>query len=79
MKQDYSKSVSMHCSTCGGTDFKFEEENSPVRCVGCGRIFAREELVRENGAQIESEVEGMKAQIVADMRQDISKMLKKFK
>jgi ribosomal protein S27E len=60
MKQDYSQSVSMQCSTCGKSDFEFEGDNSPVRCVGCGRIYTREELIHENGAQIDSEVEGMK-------------------
>ena len=79
MKNDYSRSVSMQCSTCGGADFEFEDESSPVRCVGCDRIFMREELVRENGARIESEVEDVKAQLVADIRKDFSKIFKKFK
>lgn len=79
MKQDYSQSVSMQCSTCGGGDFEFEDDNSPVRCVGCDRIYAREELIRENGARIDSEVEGMKAEIAADIRQDFKKMFKNFK
>lgn len=79
MKDDYSRSVSMQCSTCGGTDFEFEDESSPVRCAGCDRVFTHEELIRENGARIESEVEDVKAQIVADIRKDFSKMFKKFK
>lgn len=79
MKSDYSRTVSMQCSTCGGADFEFEDEDSPVRCVGCDRIFMREELVRENGARIESEVEDVKAQLVADIRKDFSKIFKKFK
>lgn len=69
----------MQCSTCGGTDFEFDGEKSPVRCVGCDRIFMREELLRENGARIESEVGDVKAQLVADIRKDFSKMFKKFK
>lgn len=70
----------MQCSTCGGADFEFEEdESSPVRCVGCDRIFQREELIRENGARIESEVDDVKAQLVADIRKDFSKIFKKFK
>jgi alkyl hydroperoxide reductase subunit AhpC len=79
MKQDYSKSVSMQCSTCGETSFEFEDENTPVRCVSCDRVFTREELIRENGAQVDSEVEGMKSEIVADIRKDLKKMFKKFK
>ena len=79
MKSDYSRTVSMQCSTCGGTDFEIEGESSPVRCAPCDRIFIREELVRENGARIESEVEDVKAQLVADIRKDFSKIFKKFK
>jgi hypothetical protein len=79
MKQDYSQSVSMQCSTCGGSDFEFEDDNSPVRCVRCDRIYTREELTHENGARIDSEVEGMKAEIVADIRQDFSKIFKNLK
>ncbi|WP_281954057.1 ECs_2282 family putative zinc-binding protein [Pseudophaeobacter arcticus] len=79
MKQDYSQSVSMQCSTCGGSDFEFEDDDSPVRCVGCGRIYTREELTHENGARIDSEVENMKTEIVADIRRDFSKMLKNLK
>ena len=79
MKSDYSRIVSMQCSTCGGTDFEIENECSPVRCVGCDRVFVREELVCENGARIESEVEDVKAQLVADIRKDFSKIFKKLK
>lgn len=79
MKQDYSRSISMQCSTCGGTDFEFEDENSAVRCVGCNRAFTREELIRENNAQIEAEVEDVKSQFISDISKDFKKMLKKFK
>jgi uncharacterized Zn finger protein (UPF0148 family) len=79
MKQDYSQSVSMQCSTCGGGKFEFEDDNSPVRCVGCDRIYTREELTRENGARVDSEFDGMKAEIVADITQDFRKMFKNSK
>lgn len=79
MKADHSRSVPMQCSTCGGTAFQFESDSSPVRCTACDRIYMREELIRENGARIESELEDVKAQIVTDIRKDFSKMFKKFK
>lgn len=79
MKNDYSRSVSMHCSTCGGTNFEFEDESSPIRCVGCDRVYTRDELMRENSERLESEVEDVKAQIVSDISKDFSEMFKKFK
>lgn len=79
MKTDHSRSVSMQCTTCGGAEFEFESGSSPVRCTGCNRIYMREELIRENGARIESELKNVKADIAADIRKDFSKMFKKFK
>lgn len=79
MKGDYSRSVSMQCSTCGGTDFEFKDGSSPARCVGCDRVYSGDELIRENGGRIESEFEDMKVQFVADIRKDLSKMFKKLK
>ena len=79
MKKDYNQSVSMICPTCGGADFSFEQENSPVRCIGCNRVFTRDELMRENGFQIDAAVDDMKKEIIADVTQDWHKMLKKFK
>lgn len=67
MRRNYSKDVSMQCSTCAGAEFKFDDANSLAQCVRCDRIFTREELIRENGARIESEMEFMKAQIASDI------------
>lgn len=79
MKPDYSHSISMQCSTCGGEAFEFEGDEGPVRCVGCDRTYTREDLMRENGARIDTDIADMKAEIFSDMRKDVSKMFKKFK
>lgn len=78
MKKDYSRSVSMQCSTCGGTQFEFGEDDGPVRCTGCDRTYAREELIRENGARIDSQIEEMGADVFKDVKKDLSKIFKKF-
>lgn len=80
MKNDYSRSVSMQCSTCGGTQFEFDEDGGPIRCTGCDRVYAsKDELIAENGGRIDSEVEEIKAAVLKDVRADFSKMFKKFK
>lgn len=68
--KDHSRSVSMRCSTCGGEQFEYdnEVEDGPVRCVGCDRVFTREELIRENGEHIEANVDEVKQEIVSDLR-----------
>lgn len=79
MEKDYSQSVSMMCSTCGSRDFSFDDENGPVSCAECGRVFSREELVRENGALVDAAVDDMKEQILKDTTKTLRNMLKKFK
>jgi uncharacterized Zn finger protein (UPF0148 family) len=79
MKNDYSRSVSMQCSTCGCIDFEFEDSEGPVRCTGCDRAFDRQELIRENGERIESHVNEIKSEVISDVRKDLNKMFKKFK
>jgi ribosomal protein S27E len=69
----------MQCATCGGTEFEFEGDSSPVRCIGCDRIYLRDDLVRENGAHIEAEIEDAKTQIIKDISKDFSKIFKNLK
>ena len=79
MKNDYFRSVSMQCSTCGSTDFEFEDSDDLARCTGCDRSFDRQELIRENGERIDSHVDEMKSAIISDARKDLRKMFKKFR
>lgn len=77
MSKDYSQSVSMMCSTCGGQDFSFRDENGPVRCVECSRLFSREELIRENGALVEAVIDDMKEQVLKDAGKKLRNIFKK--
>ena len=79
MKDDYSKSVSLMCTTCGGKDFEFDDDQGPVRCIGCDRTFGRDELIHENGEVIESELEEITSNIISDLEGDFAELFKKFK
>lgn len=70
---DFDRSVSMQCSTCGGTQFEHEAETGPFRCVGCDRTFMREELLRENGGLIDNEVGEMAADAGKWAREELRK------
>lgn len=74
---DFTRSVSMQCSTCGGTKFEHETKMGPFRCVGCDRTFTREELLRENGRLIDNEVDEMAADIGKHIRDALQKSLRK--
>lgn len=74
----YNRSIALHCSTCGGTDFEYDEaDDGPIRCIGCDREFTREELIRENGATIEAQVDEVKKEIVTDMQKELNDRLRK--
>lgn len=80
MTKDYSRSVSMQCATCAGTQFEFDEDGDPIRCTGCDRVYAsKDELISENGARIDGETEKMGSEVVKDVTKDLSKIFKKFK
>lgn len=78
---DHSRSIGLRCSTCAGVDFKRDPalEDGPIECAGCGRIFTREELLRENGEIIENAVDEVKAEIVADFRAQLRQTFRNSK
>ena len=67
----------MLCPTCGNTDFEHDGDNSPLRCVGCDRVFEREELIRENGEIIEAELDEVKAEVLRDTTKELRDTLRK--
>lgn len=72
--KDHSRSISLHCPTCGCEQFEHDPENienAPIRCAGCDRIFTREELLAENGPLIESEVADVKKAIISDLHKHL--------
>ncbi len=75
--ESYSRSVKMICATCASSDFEFEGDEGPYRCVSCDRAFTREELIGENGHIIEAEVSEMGAEVLERAQKEISDMLQK--
>ncbi len=71
--RDLSRSVTMHCPTCGGTQFQYDNEieGGPVECEGCGRVFTPAELIRENAEHIEVNIDEVKREIVSDLRDEL--------
>lgn len=73
---DYDRSISLLCSTCGNAEFNYDGDQGPVTCGSCGRVFTREELIKENGAIIEGELHQMKSEIVKDVRREFRDAMK---
>jgi hypothetical protein len=60
--------------------FEFDEDGGPIRCTGCDRVYlSKDELIAENGARVDREVEEMKSAVLKDVRADLSKMFQKLK
>lgn len=69
--EKYNRSITLLCPTCGHKDFEHGEADGPLRCTGCDRTFTREELIRENGEIIASEVDEVKAELVKDVTKQL--------
>ena len=66
--EKYERSVTMVCPTCGNKDFEHGDDGGPLRCRSCDRIFTRDELIKENGAIIDAEVNEIKEEVLNDLK-----------
>jgi hypothetical protein len=78
MKDNYNKSISLRCDTCGDTSFEYNEDKSWVKCKRCDREYHRgyDELVQLNQAAIDEQLNEMKKEVTQDLKKDIGKMFK---
>ena len=77
MKDDYAINVEMVCPLCGGKTFEYDELDSPVKCIGCNKIFTREELFDSNQENMSINMDELKKEVLDDVASDFKNMLKK--
>lgn len=71
-----NRSATLLCATCGGDQFALEGSDKTIElacCVDCGREFTKDELIEENGANINEHVKEMSKEIAQDMRDTLKK------
>lgn len=75
----YTRSVSMHCPTCGGTSFKGVEgaDADLLTCASCDLKLSRDELLRENSENIAEHLDEIKALVKKDITKQLQNSLKK--
>lgn len=78
MKDNYDRSISLQCPTCGGTKFE-QDEIEIVKCFRCERTLNQTELRESNARLIEAELDDLKTQILKDVKADIRKIFSKWK
>jgi ribosomal protein S27E len=78
MKENYNKSISLRCGSCGDTSFEFNEDKSWVKCKRCDREYhgGYDELVELNQGEINEQLSEMKKEVSQDLKKDLDKMLK---
>ena len=70
MKDNYNKSISLICATCGdSSSFEFNEEKTWVRCTKCNREYngGYDELVELNQSEINEQINNMKEEVTKDL------------
>ncbi len=75
----YNKSIRLLCATCGCADFSYDTDSDagPITCTSCGRVFTKDELIRENSESIELHTNEIKNQISKDLSEHLKKTMKK--
>lgn len=81
MKSNYDRSVSLICPVCGESQFEYDEtlDDGPVACVKCKKVFSRDELIAENDEAIQSEVDAVQKEALADITKNLKKAFKSWK
>lgn len=76
----YNRQVRLICPTCGGDQFEtrddIEESTTVVKCISCDRELTKDELIRENGENIDAHISEMNDQIIEDAAKELRKSLK---
>lgn len=76
--EKYNSQIDMMCPTCGHTQLELEnKESNIIKCASCNRIMLKDELIRENGENIQAHVDNLKKNVTEDLRKGIGELLKK--
>lgn len=72
----YTRSVTLICPTCGGTQFEFESpptDETLVKCNTCKREFTKSELIELNSESISEGVKEMGQDVLKDIRDEMKR------
>jgi hypothetical protein len=71
--EKYTRTVSLQCPTCGGTEFSGPDSHEVFTCARCARTLTRDELVHENSENMNAHLE----ELAEDVKKDAIELLKK--
>jgi hypothetical protein len=74
----YKRSITIHCPTCGHTQFEYEPENrndaTLMKCASCQLTLTKAQLVEVNSENISEHVSEMGNELVADLTKDLRRL-----
>lgn len=79
-KDKYNRSINLLCPTCGSEQFEYDEEDmSLVKCASCERVITKDDLIKENNENVQTNVDEVKKEIKNDIEKKFKHIFKKFK
>lgn len=79
--EKYNRQVSLLCSTCGSSNLSYNECSDEtieiITCASCEREFTKDELIQENGENIDEHFSEIQKEVVKDVAEELRKSLKK--
>jgi len=76
----YNRSINLLCPTCGTEQFEYDEEDmSLVKCASCERVMTKDDLIKENSENVQTNVDEVKKEIKNDIEKKFKHIFKKFK
>lgn len=75
--EKHNQKVTLNCPICGNTLMQVDKETEKVTCSDCGVSFEYDQIVDENGENINSYIEDMGEKVRDDLAKELSDTLKK--
>lgn len=80
-KGKYDRTITLHCPTCGGTDFKYEaetahEDSALITCPSCGLTITKSDLIASNSENIDAHLDEVKAEVMQDITKSLEDAFK---
>ncbi|HDU8315483.1 MULTISPECIES: ECs_2282 family putative zinc-binding protein [Morganellaceae] len=72
-----NQKVTLNCPICGNTLMQVDKETEKVTCSDCEASFEYDQIVDENGENINSYIEDMGEKVRDDLAKELSDTLKK--
>ena len=76
----HDRKIELRCPTCTGTQFQYDDDldadNASVRCIGCDRVLAKDELIRENAENIDAHASEIGKKVIDDFALEMKRRLR---